>query len=514
MSEEAQEDNHQAEPLVYKRSPAGTSAGGTVLGTPDVAAVNKAEDRTMYASRKRVYPRRVYGTFRVAKWVMMTLSLSIYYLLPFLRFDRGIGVPDQAILIDFPTRKAYFFAIEIWPQEVYYVTGLLLVAAFGLFLATALAGRVWCGYACPQTVWTDLFVHIERWIEGDRNQRLRLDKAPWTFSKIFKKIFKHICWLVVALATGGAAVFYFADAPTLFIDLFAGDAPLTSYIFIAVLAGFTYLLGGIAREQVCIYMCPWPRIQGALVDEHSYLIAYDDKRGEARGAHKKGSSWDGRGDCIDCKQCVAVCPMGIDIRDGLQMECIQCALCVDACNGIMKKVDRAPNLIRYSPARVGVGGAVNVGKSPLIRPRTVIYVVLITAILAIMISTLLNRAGLETTVIRDRNPLFVTLSSGNIRNGYSLNVINRLPHDRQIKITVTGIEGVQLRPPFSDNVTSFTATIGPDQGQDMRMFVIVPLAQWRALDISDTRAEVQFHVEALDDGEMLAKTTAFMGPKK
>ena len=290
---------------------------------------------SLYKKREQIYPKLAHGLFRNLKWAALIVLLGIYYTVPWIRWDRGPGQPDQAVLIDFENARFYFFFIEIWPQEVYYITLLLILAALGLFLATALFGRVWCGYACPQTIWTDLFIHVERFFEGDRNARIKLDKAPWSLSKIYKKTAKHVVWILIGAFTGGAWILYFHDAPTIARDFFTGHAPATSYIFAALLTFTTYSLAGFMREQVCTYMCPWPRIQAAMIDEEALNVTYRYDRGEPRGPHKKGATWDGRGDCIDCRQCVAVCPVGIDIRDGLQLECIGCALCIDACNEIM-----------------------------------------------------------------------------------------------------------------------------------------------------------------------------------
>ena len=229
----------------------------------DVEAVNASANRPLYEKRKKIFPRKASGPFRKLKWGILAVTLGIYYLLPWVRWDRGPNSPDQAVLVDFPTQRFYFFFIEIWPQEIYFVTGLLILAALSLFLITSIAGRVWCGYTCPQTVWTDLFILVERLIEGDRNARMRLNDAPWSAAKIRKRALKHAAWLIIAVCTGGAWVFYFADAPTLAAQLVRFDAPLVSYIFIGVLTFTTYMLAGHAREQVCTYMCPWPRIQGA-----------------------------------------------------------------------------------------------------------------------------------------------------------------------------------------------------------------------------------------------------------
>jgi cytochrome c oxidase accessory protein FixG len=410
----------------------------------------------------------------------MALTLSVYYLTPWIRWDRGPNTPDQAVLLDFPGRRFYFFFIEIWPQEVYYITGLLLLAAFGLFLVTSLAGRVWCGYTCPQTVWTDLFVTVERWVEGDRNARMRLDRAPWTWGKVRKRVVKHAIWVLIAVATGGAWVFYFADAPSLAVQLASFQAPMIAYLFIAVFSGTTYLLGGLAREQVCTFMCPWPRIQGALFDEDSLLVSYRSHRGEPRGKHKRGQDWEGRGHCIDCNLCVAVCPMGIDIRDGPQLECIQCALCVDACNSVMRKVDLPPGLISYDTYRnleAAAKGAT--ARLRLLRPRVVIYVGLIVAVAAVMFVTLVTRSDLDLKVLRDRNPLFVTLSDGTIRNGYEVKVLNKSHEERRFRLEIEGLADPILSAVGLKDLQGgpLTFAVAPDNLHALKVFVAADAAQ-------------------------------------
>ncbi len=419
----------------------GPAGQGAEVETVAVEAVNKAGKRALYASRQKIYPRRVHGIFRRLKWLIMAVTLGIYYGAPWLRWDRGIGAPDQAILIDFPGRRFYFFFIEIWPDEVYYLTGLLILAAMALFLVTSIAGRVWCGYVCPQTVWVDLFLVVERALEGDRNARMRLDAGRWSLAKITRKVAKHAIWLAIAVATGGAWVFYFADAPTLAVQLVTLEAPASSYVFMALFTFTTYMLGAIAREQVCIYMCPWPRIQGALQDESTLAVSYHSLRGEARGPHKKGESWDDRGDCIDCNQCVVVCPMGIDIRDGQQMECISCALCIDACNAVMDKVERPRGLIGYDTV---AGVAQGTARPRLIRPRTIVYALAILLVGGIMLYTLLNRATLDVAIQRDRNPLYVMLSDGSIRNGYTLKIMNKHPEVRRYRLSLEGVPGAVI----------------------------------------------------------------------
>ena len=248
----------------------------------------------LYTPRRQIYPQLAAGKIRTIKWIVLIASLAIYYVLPWLRWDYGVGAPNQAVLADFAGGRFYFFGLTLWPQEVYYITGLLILAALGLFLVTALFGRVWCGYACPQTVWTDLFIAVERLFEGDRNARMRLDKAPWSLDKAWRKIGKHATWLLIAFATGGAWILYWHDAPSLAATFFNGHAPATAYVFAGLLTFTTYALAGTMREQVCTYMCPWPRIQAALTDKTTLTVTYRSDRGEPRGAHKKGDLWEGR----------------------------------------------------------------------------------------------------------------------------------------------------------------------------------------------------------------------------
>jgi cytochrome c oxidase accessory protein FixG len=399
------------------------------------------EAASLYEAHKKVYPRAVSGRFRRLKWAVMGLCLAFFYLAPLLRWNRGAGAPDQAILIDLAGRRVYLFDLEFWPQEIYLVTGIMVLAMMALFLATALFGRVWCGYACPQTVWTDLFVMVERWVEGDRMERIRLDRAPWTLNKLGKKALKHGIWLLIAAGSGCAFVGWYTDAPTLTVKLLQFSAPMTDVGFIALLTSTTYLLGGLAREQVCVYMCPWPRIQSALLDEHSRVVSYQAWRGEPRGKLADKDA----GDCIDCLACVQVCPAGIDIRDGHQLACIDCSLCVDACDSMMDKVGRARGLIAWESF---TGQKQRAAGQPAewrpIRPRTVLYAVVMLVVVAAMMIALVMRQPLRIAVLHDRMPLWVTISGDRLRNGYTLKINNQTRKPQELMLTIDGPPGAEL----------------------------------------------------------------------
>ncbi len=470
----------------------------------DVDAVNRKEERSLYQRRARIHPKRAYGTFRQLKWLIMVMTLGVYYVTPWLRWDRGTG-PDQAVLLDLPNRKFYFFFVEIWPQEIYLLTGILIISALALFLFTSLFGRVWCGYSCPQTVWTDLFIAVERYIEGDRNARIRLDKTPWNFSKLSKKFSKHSVWLIISVMTGGAWVFYFRDAPTLLVELATFQAPMAALLFIGIFAFTTYALGGLMREQVCIYMCPWPRIQGAMFDEDSLLVTYRDQRGEPRAAHKKGESWENRGDCIRCRQCVVVCPMGIDIRDGPQLECIHCALCIDACNAVMAKIGRPPNLIGYETFRnLEASKAGDYAPVRFFRPRVIVYGVLIGALSLLMVYALLSRDTLTLSILRDRNPLFVTLSDGTVRNGYTLKIINRAHETRSFRVSITGVSSSKLAIVGEREAI---VQVSADDIRSAKVFVSGPPP-------ADGKQSMTITVTDMKDQRTVGEATTFRGPEK
>jgi cytochrome c oxidase accessory protein FixG len=451
------------------------------MNRPLDPAALASDETPLYAPRKEVYPQSVSGTFRNIKWGLMGFCLAVYYILPFVRWDRGPNAPSQAVLVDFPTRRFYFFFIELWPQEVYFFTGLLIIAAMTLFLMNAVGGRIWCGYLCPQTVWTDLFYAVERFIEGDRRERMKKADGRLTARHAGEIAAKHGIWLLIAWWTGGAWVLYFADAPTLVKQLATFQAPAAAYVWIAILTFTTYVLAGHMREQVCVYMCPWPRIQAALTDEWALDVTYRYDRGEPRTSIKKAEELRAHGhaagDCIDCHQCVAVCPTGIDIRDGAQLGCIMCGLCIDACDTVMKKVDRATDLIAYD-TDINIARRAE-GKAPIyriIRPRTVIYAGIIVLVGAVMLYALLTRSHLDISVRHDRNPLFVTLSDGSIRNAHTVHLLNKRQDVSTVALDVEGLPGADVRVVGLDAAAPGKPLIpiGPDQGREVRVLVTIP----------------------------------------
>jgi cytochrome c oxidase accessory protein FixG len=460
----------------------------------------------LYAAREPVFPKRVSGRFRNLKWLILLVTLGIYYITPWIRWDRGPALPDQAVLLDLANRRFFFFWIEIWPHEFYFVAGLLIMAGLGLFLFTSALGRVWCGYSCPQTVWTDLFFTVERWIEGDRNARLRLWNAKWDFHKWRLRLTKWVVWLLIAVATGGAWVFYFADAPTLLRDLVTGQAASVAYITIGILTATTFVFGGFMREQVCIYMCPWPRIQAAMMDEDTITVAYRDWRGEPRG---RGKDREGLGDCIDCNACVNVCPVGIDIRDGQQLECITCALCIDACDDIMAKVGKPRGLIDYmaltDEANERAGNPKKSVWKHIFRLRTIIYTVLWSGIGVGLTVLLFVRSDIDMTVAPVRNPQFVVLSDGSIRNTYDVRIRNMTHDSSAFAITLVADQPLQVE---LEGQTGNTVEVPLNSTHLQRVYVIAPAGSDAA---QSERTDLRLWVEDLSTTTRAHRDTTFFG---
>jgi cytochrome c oxidase accessory protein FixG len=478
-------------------------------------SVASDEQGPLYAPSKRVFPQSVSGTYRRIKWVLLVVTLGIYYVLPFIRWDRGPHAPNQAVLIDFTGHRFYFFFIEIWPQEVYYLTGLLVLAAMTLFFMNAVAGRVWCGYLCPQTVWTDLFYAVERFFEGDRRERIR-NQDKWTADIVARKAGKHLVWLMIAWWTGGAWVLYFADAPTLVKDLATFNAPAMAWIWIGILTFTTYSLAGFMREQVCTYMCPWPRIQAALTDEEALNVTYRFDRGEPRGALKRNEQLREQGlpagDCIDCGQCVAVCPTGVDIRNGLQIDCIQCGLCIDACDTVMAKINRPPRLIAYD-TDLNVKRRQN--REPVrfnvVRARTVLYAAIMLAIAGVMLFSLVTREMSGISVIHDRNPLFVALKDGSIRNDYTVRILNKTLETRRFRLGIEGLDGIDIEiiGGNQDGAKDHVIEIGPDRTLELRV-----LLTRHGAPLAEDSVPITFVIKDEATGETATTSDRFRGPHK
>ncbi len=439
------------------------------------------DDGPLYAAAKKVYPQKVAGTYRRLKWIVLWIALGVYYVLPFIRWNRGPNQPSQAVLVDMAHSRFYAFFIELWPQEVYYFTGLLILASLILFLSNALFGRVWCGYACPQTVWTDLYLWVERHIEGDRRDRIKLDGEPWTADKIIKRVAKHAAWLLIALVTGGAAMLYFVDAPTLLREFFTLRAPFVAYLWAGILTFTTYSLAGHMREQVCLYMCPWPRIQAALTDNEALNVTYRVDRGEPRmsvkEAAKRLAHGEAAGDCVDCIQCVAVCPTGVDIRKGAQLGCINCGLCIDACDAVMTKIKRPTRLIAFDTdenRERRKHGEHNVYR--LICPRTILYAALMVITGAIMLYALLTRTNSHLSVLHVRAPLYTQAAEGGIRNGYTLRFANKLSGPTDFTLEVSGVKGAAMTSVVAKALPDgkLTVRVDPDATLEVPVYVSTP----------------------------------------
>lgn len=389
----------------------------------------------MYAAREEIYPREARGRYATLRWVCVWITQLVFYGLPWLNWNGR-----QAVLFDLEARKFYIFDLVLWPQDFIYLAALLIICAYLLFLVTAVAGRVWCGFACPQTVYTEIFLWIERRIEGARSARIRLDRQPWTLEKVAKKGAKHSAWGALALYTGFTFVGYFTPIDSLAGAILALSLGPWQWFWIGFYAFATYGNAGWLREQVCKYMCPYARFQSAMFDKDTLIVTYDQARGEPRGA-----SGPDRGDCIDCSLCVQVCPTGIDIRKGLQYECIGCAACIDACNGVMDKIGKPAGLIRYSTDRA-IGGRWSARQiaARVLRPRVLIYSVLLAGIVGAFVTALALRTPLKLDVIRDRGSMGREVGDGVIENVYRLQIMNTAETAHRFRIEVTGIDGIAL----------------------------------------------------------------------
>ncbi len=397
------------------------------------------ETDSLYARHEKIHAREVEGTFNRLRSAAVLGLLGLYYLLPWLRWNGR-----QAILFDLPARKFYIFEITLWPQDFIFLSWLLIMAALLLFFVTALTGRVWCGYACPQTVWTEIFVWMERLTEGGFSRRIKLDKAPWSAEKVVRKGAKQLLWLAFSIWTGLTFVGYFAPIPELFGRLVSLSLGSWETFWIVLYSLATYGNAGFLREQVCKYMCPYARFQSAMFDRNTLIVSYDQARGEPRGGRRRGVDGAslGLGDCVDCNLCVQACPTGIDIRAGLQYECIACASCIDACDAVMDKMAYPRGLIRYTTQNALEGKT-----SRILRVRTLVYGLLLAGLFGGFVAALVSRAPVSLDVIRDRNALYRELAGNEIENVYILKVLNKTDQARRVKVSVEGMPGARIEPP-------------------------------------------------------------------
>lgn len=413
------------------------------------------EDDSLYEVRRKIYPRSVSGWFNNWRWILVWATQLVFYGLCWLPWNGR-----QAVLFNLVERKFYIFGMVLWPQDVIFLAVLLIISAYSLFLFTAVGGRLWCGYACPQTVYTEIFLWIERKIEGDRNARMRLDKEAASGRKIATKAVKHVAWIVVALWTGFTFVGYFTPIKTLASEVTTMLLGPWETFWILFYGFATYGNAGWMREQVCKYMCPYARFQGVMFDPDTLVITYDMERGEPRGARSKkdSSSAIGKGDCVDCGLCVAVCPTGIDIRKGLQYECIGCAACIDACNQVMEKMEYPRGLIRYSTEHaIAEHWGWDDILGHIVRPRVLIYSSILAVIVAAFIWGLASKPLLRVDVIRDRSVMAREVEDGLIENVYRLQIMNVSENDSRYTLTANGLEGLQLIGPPEIAVPSATA---------------------------------------------------------
>ncbi len=406
------------------------------------AAAEAVIEESLYEVRKKIYPRAVSGVFANWRWALVWFTQLLYYGLPWLPWNGR-----QSVLFDLVERKFYIFGLVFWPQDVFFLAILLIISAYALFLFTAVAGRLWCGYACPQTVYTEMFMWLEMKFEGDRSARMKLDAAPWGGNKVLRRGGKILAWGLLAFWTGYTFVAYFTPATTLWKAFWSFQLGPWETFWILFYGGFTYLMAGHMREQVCKYMCPYARFQGVMFDPDTLVITYDEERGEPRGARKKGLEPRslGKGDCVDCGICVQVCPTGIDIRKGLQYECIGCAACIDACDQVMDKMGYSKGLIRYSTENaIAQHWGWNDILSHVMRPRILIYTLILGLICVAFVYGLATKPTLRVDVIRDRATLAREVEGGLVENVYRLHVMNVSEEPRRFAISVSGLDGMEL----------------------------------------------------------------------
>jgi cytochrome c oxidase accessory protein FixG len=427
---------------------------------------------SLYQKQKKIYPRSVGGWFAGWRWALVWATQLLYYGLPWLTWN-----DRQAVLFDLAARRFYVFGLVLYPQDFIYLTGLLVISAYSLFLFTAVAGRLWCGYACPQTVYTEIFMWVERRIEGDRLARMRLDAAPWSVEKVWRKAAKHGAWITLSLWTGFTLVGYFTPIKALWGEAFTLDFGPWEWFWVLFYGLATYGNAGWMREQVCKYLCPYARFQGAMFDRDTLIIGYDAGRGDPRGSRgrKADPRAAGLGDCIDCGLCVQVCPTGIDIRDGQQYECIGCAACVDVCDQVMDKMNYPRGLVRYATQNsLAQGWGRRTTWRRVLRPRVLVYTGVLLLIVGALGLSLALRAPFKVDVVRDRGALSRLAEGGRMENSYRLHLMNATETPQRYRVEVEGLAGARIAG--RDEIE-----VDPAQTRWMPLAVQLPPEAWQGL---------------------------------
>ncbi len=476
-----------------------TDVGKTIHEDPASPPEADAELVSLYQAHKKIYPRSVSGLFSQWRWGMVFLTQLVFYGLPWLEWGQR-----QMVLFDLGVRRFYIFGLVLYPQDFIYLTGMLVVAALSLFLFTAVAGRLWCGYACPQTVYTEIFLWIERKLEGDRSAQMRRDAQALSLDKAWRKGAKHLAWLAVAAWTGFTFVGYFTPIRSLGMEFLQGDVGAWGIFWTGFYGFATYGNAGFMREQVCKYMCPYARFQSAMFDKDTLIVTYDTQRGEPRGARsrKADPAALNLGACTDCSLCVQVCPTGIDIRKGLQYECIGCGACADVCDTVMDKMGYARGLVKYTTENAMKNQWTTAQTwRHVFRPRILIYTSILLGIVIAMGVSLALRTPFKVNVVRDRGVMSRIVSGGKIENVYQLQVMNATESTQRYRITAAGLPGLVVA---SDNVTTVEST------QANRLAVRVQAPYDAAPPGSHA---IQFEIESLDSPGHLSEKSIFMVPR-
>ncbi|MBN4073536.1 cytochrome c oxidase accessory protein CcoG [Mariprofundus ferrooxydans] len=443
-----------------------------------------------------IHAKRMPGRFRTYRWYASSLWI-LFFITPYMRWDG-----QQAILFDIPHRQFHLWGLTIWPQDVWMLSLVLILLAITLFAVTAIAGRVWCGYFCFQSVWTDWFTWLEDKIEGNPIQRRKLDAAPWNAKKIQLKLYKHSLWLLISLLTGITFAAYFTDVYGLWYSYFTFDAALIAWVTLGSILLCTYVFAGFMREQVCFWLCPYARIQSVMIDKDTELPTYDQARGEPRGK-LHGQHSEARGDCIDCRLCVGVCPTGVDIREGLSEGCITCGMCIDACDSIMDKIKRPRGLIRYASDKEMHGIAL---PALFKRPRVITYSIILLLSLIGIVYGITHIPPVELSVVHERQPLFIQMSDGSILNKYTIKAVNKTPRQLQFKLRVTGLDAVSIKIPDGDIVRLEAKSTIP-----FHVYLRIMPAQ-----LKKDKTTIYFILEGIHSNDKinLKKKSVFIGPKQ